>query len=75
MACRQVDGKPLPKPMLVYCQLDSWEQVSVKFESEFIIFIQENVYENVACQNGGHFVRGGRLKLILVSKTGPWCEL
>ena len=24
-----------------------------------IIFIQENAFENVVCQNGGHFVQGG----------------
>ena len=28
-------AKPLSVPMLAYCQLDSWEQISVKFESEF----------------------------------------
>ena len=38
MACRLFGAKPLPEPMLVYCQLDSWEQVSVKFESEFYHF-------------------------------------
>ena len=42
-------AKPLPEPMLAYCQLDSWEQISVKFEFAF---------ENVVCQNGGHFVQG-----------------
>ena len=35
MACHLFGAKPLPEPMLVYCQLDYWEQVSVKFESEF----------------------------------------
>ena len=35
MASRLFGAKPLPEPMLDYCQLDSWEQVSVKFESEF----------------------------------------
>ena len=35
MACRLFGAKPLPEPMLDYCQLDSWEQVSVKFEFEF----------------------------------------
>ena len=35
MACRLFGAKPLPEPMVVYCQLDSWEQVSVKFESKF----------------------------------------
>ena len=32
MACRLFGAKP--EPMLVYCHLDSWEQISVKFESE-----------------------------------------
>ena len=31
MACRLFGAKPLPEPMLVYCPLDPWEQVSVKF--------------------------------------------
>ena len=35
--------------------MDFWEQVSVKFESELYHF-QENAFENVVCQNGGHFV-------------------
>ena len=40
--------------MLANCELDSKEPISVKFESEFI---QENSFENVVCQNGGHFVQ------------------
>ena len=35
MACRLFGAKPLPEPMLVHCQLDSWEQLLVKIESEF----------------------------------------
>ena len=35
MAWRLFGAMPLPEPMLGYYQLDSWEQVSVKFESEF----------------------------------------
>ena len=31
-------AKPLLEPMLDYCQLDSWEQISVKFETEFYHF-------------------------------------
>ena len=31
MACRLFDAKPLSKPMLEDCQLDPWEQMSVKF--------------------------------------------
>ena len=38
MACRLFGAKPLSEPMLAYCQLDSWEQFSVKFESEFYHF-------------------------------------
>ena len=38
MACRLLGAKPLPEPILAYCQLDSWEHISVKFESEFYHF-------------------------------------
>ena len=38
MACRLFGAKPLPEPMLVDCQLESWKQVSVKFGSEFYHF-------------------------------------
>ena len=38
MACHLFGAKPLPKPMQAYCQLDTWEQISVKFEWEFYIF-------------------------------------
>ena len=37
-ACRLFGTKPLPKPVLTYCQLDSWKRISVKFESEFYHF-------------------------------------
>ena len=33
MACRLFGAKPLSEPMLEYCQLDPWEQTSVKFYS------------------------------------------
>ena len=32
MACRLFGAKPLPEPILAYCQLDSWGKKSVKFE-------------------------------------------
>ena len=34
MASRLIGTRPLLEPMLVYCQMDAWEQVSVKFKSE-----------------------------------------
>ena len=33
--CRLVGAKPLPEPILTYCQLDHWEQNSVNFESKY----------------------------------------
>ena len=47
MACRLSDTKPLPKPVLSNCQLDHWEQTSVKFESENKTF--HRWVENVVC--------------------------
>ena len=38
MACCLFGAKPLPVLMLAYCQLDSWEHISVKFESEYYNF-------------------------------------
>ena len=38
MACHLFGAKPLHEPMLAYCQLNSWEHTSVKFESEFYHF-------------------------------------
>ena len=38
MAWRLFGAKPLPVPMQPYCQLDSWEQISVKLELEFYHF-------------------------------------
>ena len=34
MAWRLLGAKPLPEPMLAYCQSESWEQISMKFELE-----------------------------------------
>ena len=54
MARRLFGAKPLPEPMLVYCKLDSWEQSSVKFESEFYHFHLKYALEiNVVFQGGG----------------------
>ena len=55
-ACRLFSTKPLPEPILAECQLDSLEQISVIFKSEFYHFLSINAFQNVVCQNGGHFV-------------------
>ena len=38
MACRLFGAEPLPEPVLAYCKWDPYEQISVKFESEFYHF-------------------------------------
>ena len=38
MAWHLFMARPLPEPMLAYCQLDYWEPISVKFEFEFSHF-------------------------------------
>ena len=43
MACRLFGAKPLPEPMLTYCQLDPYEQTSLKFESKYKTFAFELV--------------------------------
>ena len=57
MAWLRMGPKPISKPMLGYRQLNRQEHL-MKFELESIIFIQENAFEIVVCQNGGHFVKG-----------------
>ena len=47
MACRLIGAKPLSEPMQPYYQLDPKEQTSVKFESKYKLFIQENAFEGV----------------------------
>ena len=56
MACRLVSAKPLPEPMPAYCWLDSWEQISVKFKSEFYHFHWRKCIWKCPLRNGGHLV-------------------
>ena len=42
MVCRLFGAKPLPEPVLAYCQLDS--------NRNSIIFIHENAFETVVCE-------------------------
>ena len=58
MACRLLGAKPLSKPMLGYCQLDTKEQSSVKFKSKYETFHSQKCIRKYRLQNGGHFVQG-----------------
>ena len=59
MACRLSGAKPLPEPMLPYCQLDPWEQTSVEFESgEIKPFHSQKFVEIVICEMVAILSRG-----------------
>ena len=47
MACRLDGAKPLSERMLEYCNLNPWEQTSVKYFRNLYTVIQENAFENV----------------------------
>ena len=49
--------KPLPKPVLTYCQLGPCEQTSVKFQSKYKYFHARKCYRECPLQSGGHFVQ------------------
>ena len=56
MACRLFGSKPLPEPMMAYCQLDFLEQISMKFESEFYHFLFKKINSEMSsakCPEGG----------------------
>ena len=59
MACRLFGAKPFPEPMLVYCWLDYWPQVSVKFESEFYHFHSRRYIWKCCLLNWRPFCPGG----------------
>ena len=61
MACRLFGAKPLSKPMLGYCQLDPWEQTSVKLLLHKTFNSRKFIWK-CCLWNGGHFVRGGGCK-------------
>ena len=59
MTCRLFGAKPLPEPMLVYCQMDSWEQTSVKFKLEFYHFRSGKCIWNCRLPKWRPFCPGG----------------
>ena len=67
MACSLLGTKPLSKPMLNYCQLDSWEQISVKFELEFYHFHSRKCTRNCRLPRWRPLCPGGNEFTLL------WC--
>ena len=70
MACRLFGAKPLPEPMLDYCQLDTWNKFQWNLNQNTKFFIHENASVNIVCKKAailsrGRWVKesGSRLKL------------
>ena len=64
MACHLFGAKPLSKPMLGYCQLDPWEQTSMKLHSKYKTFHSCKCNWQYRMLNGGHFVQGGMFNIV-----------
>ena len=54
-ACRLFDTKPLPEPMLAYCQLN---KLQWNFNRYIKLFIHENAFESVVCKMASISFRG-----------------
>ena len=58
MACRLFGAKPLPEPLLLIVNGTHGNKFQRNSNRNSVIFFQENAFENVVCQYGGHFVQG-----------------
>ena len=73
MACRLFGAKPLPEPMVAYCQLDSWVPISVKFELEFCHFHSRKCIWNCRLPKWWPFCPGrDELRQVPVTLTQCW---
>ena len=68
MACCLGGTKPLPEPMMTYCQFDPWEQTLVKYESNHNNFYSRKYISKCHLQNGSHF---SILKVITITYPHP----
>ena len=59
MTCRLFGAKPLPEPMLLYCQLDPYEQTSVKFQSRYKTFHSQKCIWKCRLRKWWPFCPGG----------------
>ena len=58
MACHLLGAKTLPGPMVTYCQLDPWEQISVNVKSIFKHFHWRKCIWTCRLGNCRHVFRG-----------------
>ena len=81
MACRLFSAKPLPEPMLAYCQLDSWEQIFSEIIIEILSFSFKKMHlkmpsaKMTAILSRGRWVNSSPLSAtnIFVSESGWDC--
>ena len=59
MDCRLFGTRPLPEPMMNFSQLNSWEQILMKFESEFYHFYSRKCIWNCCLPIWQPFCPGG----------------
>ena len=74
MACRLVGAEPLSEPMLEYCQLDLYEQTSVKFYLIFGLFFFEEIHLKMSSAKWRPFCPG-RDELIIKGAPGAQQEI
>ena len=74
MACRLFGTKPLPEPMLNYCQLDPYQQTLVKIEwIKIQNFNSQKCIWKCRLPNGDNFLHGGdELSLWLSKQFCAW---
>ena len=74
MACRLFGAKPLPEPMLAYCQLGSWEQFLVKIWIGILSFSCKKMHLKLLSANMAAILSGGdelnSHQEVTYSKTG-----
>ena len=57
MAWRRKGAKPLPKPMVTFCQMDHQEHILMKFQLRFTAFLPGKCIWKCLLQNAGHFAQ------------------
>ena len=72
MACPLFGAKPLPEPMLTYCQMDPPQQTSVNLNTK--LFINENEFENVVLEMAAIFLEGTDLMLLSHQQAHCWLQ-
>ena len=69
MACRLFSAKPLPEPMMTYCQLEPSNKLQWNWDQNTKLFIHKNTFENFICEMAAILSRGRWVNMHLDSIT------